>query len=180
MDMKIATRRPGASQRVPAMKRAIRRELAARSAGVSPARAARRALRSIRRSDTKTPREGIRDVTRLCRCEPLLSTQSNKWGGLRQVRLSARRRTCTVLTASPDAPGRSNLGSRGNPIHYRTPQATPSHSTPRGLAGTCGNAFCSIRDRAADRAATLRRCVRATRGRGYLVRFRCADLCPAV
>lgn len=30
------------------------------------------------------------DVTRLCRCEPLLSTQSNKWGGLRQVRLSAR------------------------------------------------------------------------------------------
>jgi hypothetical protein len=34
--------------------------------------------------------EKIEDVTRLCRCEPLLSTQSNKWGGLRQVRLSAR------------------------------------------------------------------------------------------
>ena len=30
-----------------------------------------------------------------------------------------------MLTASPDAPGRSNLGSRGNPIHYRTPQVTP-------------------------------------------------------
>ena len=29
-------------------------------------------------------------VTRLCRCEPLLSNQSNKWDELRQVRLSAR------------------------------------------------------------------------------------------
>lgn len=30
-----------------------------------------------------------------------------------------------MLTASLDAPGRSNLGSRGNPIHYRTRQVTP-------------------------------------------------------
>jgi hypothetical protein len=31
-----------------------------------------------------------RGVTRMCRCEPLLSNQSNKWDELRQVRLSAR------------------------------------------------------------------------------------------
>ena len=31
-----------------------------------------------------------KSVTRLCRCEPLLSNQSNKWDELQQVRLSAR------------------------------------------------------------------------------------------
>jgi hypothetical protein len=32
----------------------------------------------------------MKSVTRLCRCEPLLSDQSNKWDELQQVRLSAR------------------------------------------------------------------------------------------
>ena len=32
----------------------------------------------------------VEGVTRMCRCEPLLSNQSNKWDELRQVRLSAR------------------------------------------------------------------------------------------
>jgi hypothetical protein len=34
--------------------------------------------------------QAMKSVTRQCRCEPLLSDQSNKWDELQQVRLSAR------------------------------------------------------------------------------------------
>src|SRR6185437_3489226 len=50
--------------------------------------------------------------------------QSNKWSRLGQVRLSAARQTCTMLTARPLAPWVFQLGSRGNPAHCRTPQVT--------------------------------------------------------
>src|SRR5579872_6388869 len=50
--------------------------------------------------------------------------RSNKWDHLRQVRLSAARQTCTMLSARLLAPWVTQLGSRGNPARYRAPQAT--------------------------------------------------------
>jgi hypothetical protein len=44
-------------------------------------------LRRKRRSRLSA---NLKSVTRMCRCEPLLSNQSNRWDELRQVRLSAR------------------------------------------------------------------------------------------
>src|ERR1700742_4939764 len=59
----------------------------ARSAGESARRLARNAARKELRAAARLESKG---VTRMCRCEPLLSNQSNKWDGLQQVRLSAQ------------------------------------------------------------------------------------------
>jgi len=41
------------------------------------------------------------DIARLCRCEPLLSNQSNKVGRAAAGKAFRSRRTCTILPASP-------------------------------------------------------------------------------
>ena len=57
--------------------------------------------------------------------------QSNKWSRLGQVRLSAARQTCTMLTARPLAPWVFQLGSRGNPAHLsNTAGDACNHCTP--------------------------------------------------
>ena len=77
---------------------------------------ARRRATRLARSDLRAASgEESGSATRLCRCGPLLSNQSNRWDELRQVRLSARRRTCTVLHASPKSRGVS-IRVRGNPV----------------------------------------------------------------
>ena len=66
----------------------------------------RRALSAARSDLRVAPGAGESgSATRMCRCEPLLSNQSNKWDELLQVRLSARRRTCTALRASRKSRG---------------------------------------------------------------------------
>ena len=82
-----------AARRVQRAASACARDAAARARARSRGGARRGAGRAAaarrvcgRRS---VPRESG-SVTRLCRCEPLLSNQSNKWDELRQVRLSAR------------------------------------------------------------------------------------------
>ena len=82
---------------------ATMRERCARCCGVTRRRRALSTARNDLRALPKVVKSG--SVTRVCRCEPLLSNQSNKWDELRQVRLSARRRTCTVLRASRKSRG---------------------------------------------------------------------------
>ena len=72
--------------------------------------------------------------------------RSNKWGHLRQVRLSAARQTCTVLSARLLAPWVFQLGSRGNPARLsNTAGDACSHSTPKSLRAVAGaqSASCS-------------------------------------
>ena len=47
-------------------------------------------------------------VTRMCRCEPLLSNQSNKWDELRQVRLSAQSADMHSAACNPLSLGSTN------------------------------------------------------------------------
>jgi len=82
--------------------RASARAARARSAGATARRRARRLARSSLRAASG---EELGSVTRRCRCGPLLSNQSKRWDELRQVRLPARRRTCTVLHTSPKSRG---------------------------------------------------------------------------
>src|SRR5579871_4113251 len=57
--------------------------------------------------------------------------RSNKWDHLRQVRLSATRQTCTVLSARQTVPWVFQLGSRGNPPHVsNTAGDARRHCTP--------------------------------------------------
>ncbi len=65
----------------------MQRALRVRSAAGMPRRARRSAVRNCARTCCRLESGS---VTRLCRCEPLLSNRSNKWDGLRQVRLSAQ------------------------------------------------------------------------------------------
>jgi hypothetical protein len=44
-------------------------------------------------------------ATRMCRCEPLLSNQSNRWDMLRQVRLSAQNADLHSAAASTESRG---------------------------------------------------------------------------
>ena len=76
-------------------------------------RGARRAGARAARPRSRQPWRQGRGATRLCRFGPLLSTQSNKWSKPRHLRLSATRRTCTMLPLSR-APGFFTLGSRGS------------------------------------------------------------------
>ena len=80
-------RQPGRNRSQVSALRATSRASEARSAGDT----ARRRERSDVRRDLRTsPKLESGSVTRRCRCEPLLSNQSNKWDELQQVRLSAR------------------------------------------------------------------------------------------
>ena len=58
--------------------------------------------------------QAMKSVTRLCRCEPLLSDQSNKWDELQQVRLSARGGLAQFWPQALMSRGISNK-ARGNP-----------------------------------------------------------------
>ena len=84
-----------------------------------PARARPPARRGARRACAaagcvdRQPSRKSRGATRLCRLGPLLSTRSNRWSRPRHLRLSATRRTCTMLSLSR-APGCFTLGSRGS------------------------------------------------------------------
>ena len=81
----------------------------------SPADSARRRALRLARSDLRAAfTEVSGSATRRCRCDPLLSNQSNKWDELRQVRLSAHRRTCTCCTQALSPEGVS-IRVRGNP-----------------------------------------------------------------
>ena len=78
---------------------------AARSAGFPAER---------RQLPVATADSGAGSVTRLCRCEPLLSDQSNKWDELQQVRLSARGGLAQFCPQALMSRGVS-IRARGNP-----------------------------------------------------------------
>src|SRR5579862_7921635 len=101
----------------------MRAAWAAAAARAARLTARRRALSSARSALRAVPRLESESATRLCRYEPLLSNQSNRWDVLQQVRLSAQRRTCTVLPQALSPEGVS-IRVRGNPVRCRTPQVT--------------------------------------------------------
>src|SRR6185295_8554503 len=96
------------------------REPAAPGAKLRPQGAARVAIRRGRRRHPHVPVLAV------------ALDQSNKWDELKQVRLSATRRTCTILRSSPCVPWVFQLGSRGNPTNVsNTAGDARNHSTRR-------------------------------------------------
>src|SRR4029079_5787542 len=102
-------------------------------------------MRAIERRETAPPGPQLRahgaagiTVGRIRRRHPHVPVlavaldQSNKWDELKQVRLSATRRTCTILRSSPCVPWVFQLGSRGNPTNVsNTAGDAENHSTRR-------------------------------------------------
>jgi hypothetical protein len=62
---------------------------------------------------------------------------SNKWDHLRQVRLSAARQTCTMLSARLSIPWVFQLGSRGNPVHLSNTAGDACRSLYTKAQGCC-------------------------------------------
>ncbi len=96
----------------------------------------RRALRERRRGASWSRREGRKSATRECRCESLLSNQSNKVGPALTFKAFRTKRTCTVLSARL-SPGVYITVER-NPTRYRTPQAAQGELYYIEGVGMCG------------------------------------------
>ena len=134
-DRAARCRAPSAGRRRVPMRRPARR-CSARSAWRATCRAARARSRG---GHGAAPRPEARpqgicgrrsrlesgSATRRCRCEPLLSNQSNKWDELRQVRLSAQGGPAQCCR-KPRVPWVFQLGSEVTRPTCRTPQATPA------------------------------------------------------
>ena len=117
---------------------AVRRQARCHAALCGQERRRRSFFKRWRRADRSWTRNS-EGVTRMCRCEPLLSNQSNKWDELRQVRLSARSgpAQCCLQAISPWV---FKLGSRGNPatLSNTAGDAGVTLHTMRAAASHCG------------------------------------------
>src|SRR5579872_5849645 len=128
-----AMRQPGRRRSQPSALRATRCALEVRSL---LSRARRRARSAARKDLRAAAKVGSGSVTRRCRCEPLLSNQSNKWDELQQVRLSAR---SGLAQFCPQV-----LMSRGVSIRVRGNPARLSNTA--GDAGRHSTGFASGRE----------------------------------
>src|SRR6185437_568666 len=113
---------------------ATQRERRARSAGSRARRRARSCARRVLRAAAGRELDG---ATRLCRCGPLLSNQSNRWDELQQVRLSAQLRTCTMLPQRLSPEGVS-IRVRGNPARLSNTAGDAGITVHQGCALRCG------------------------------------------
>jgi len=81
---------------------------------------------SVRAADAEGSARKVGGATRLCRQEPLLSNQSNKWGELRTLKAFRPKADVHNAVCKPWPQGFHQLGSRGNPapIEHRRRRQT--------------------------------------------------------